>query len=341
MGWGRVRLYCVLAAVVSHVADAIFFKLLKDDRLVGDPQPLIDRMREAVDVVFGLPDLVWSRLACMAQLLDGPDDLRQMCCRAVYTFCSGVSRKLISRLTSRPLTLSQGDISANLDELEAEEDEPSDLVTRNLWNLLRKELMPRTQLEGVVREFHGIGCTAIAAEHPHLGITLIRKFHKRYSEKQLLLRAAIYNAIRVVPKVINYVPAETKLARMKALCPLKLSGYNIHVKLTSQAHQAAEGVTSTPLEEQTQILRDAASSWQGMSKTDKRTLRGIAHEERKQHQHALERQIEQAERDLEIRKEKDDARCSVGNSFGGWLGFTFTWGDMQAMQDMWQGSNFG
>jgi hypothetical protein len=228
---GDRRLFIVIVAVVSKVAEGVIAALMEDPRAVRNYQKLWERIARDMLFVVSIQDRVWHTLAAVCDV--HADSLRSQCISAAHVVFHFFWRRLLQPLTLRPWCLALGRIGDNLRQLEAEEEAPDDQTTFQLWVLLRSGY-PFNELLKLVELFREIPFTTLAAEQQHGVFSALHRFHPDYSENMLTARAMLSTTWRMFPKTSLLEKRRARLGlkrcKLKRKQPNKISGRHMYVK---------------------------------------------------------------------------------------------------------------
>ena len=277
---------------------------MKDDRLIISLELFKAKMRCQVKIVFGLPPLVWKRLALLTTSVEDWQELQQMGHRAVLCVCAGIRTRILDRLEAFPWSLGVGDIHTNLENLRYSDEKPTNMTTGNLWDALRSGDLTLAEGEAAVELIRNVACSSMLAEQPHIGISMAKKYHKEYHERMLIMAATLYNINRCVPRAFNFLPLEIRKTRLAAKRPQNITAYNMHVSVATRAHRDCSDNGAVTFEEQSDVLKAAAVSWKTVDRQDRRVLREVARSEISKRRKVIKDSMEELEKEYWIKFEE-------------------------------------
>jgi len=194
----EVRLLLVEVAVASRVSEDALASLMEGPRVVVTYHELWQTLAEEMRWVVTLPTSTWEKLASVTSAT--ADILRADCIAASHVSMHFSWRRVLEPASRRPWSLARGDLAANLDALAAEEEDPADEVSHQLW-LLARNGFPRAQLLGVLRLMQEIGWSTMTVEQQHGSVATLRRLHPEYGVETLTSRAMAMMLRRLQPKL--------------------------------------------------------------------------------------------------------------------------------------------
>lgn len=228
-GIGRLsqamKKYCIMAALVSYVPDAVLAETLVDDRLVRHATHLKELAQEEIEWVGALDAFTWERLSA---LLGGeflPWELCHSALHACQVTRAFMHERVFSVLSDYPWRLAVGDIQKNLDLLAASEEPIPDSCAHKVRLLLRAGFN-RTRLEEGVALLREVPWSSVPVEQAHASAAVLHRFHPGYSEDLLSTRATLHQCRHLFqnPDLAKEDKAQKRLEAMQRRNPEKTSG---------------------------------------------------------------------------------------------------------------------
>lgn len=188
----QVREYIVIASLACYPVEGLTLSLLEDDRFLFLAQGLWQELKEEELYVSSLPSAVWSALAVAIgeQGYDG-QQLRDDTVSSMRVAIAYVDRNLYAPLRQYPLSLTQGDISANLKEFAAQDPANLDLVSKKIHCCM--QFVP-AQVYHALRLLADTAWGISLVEKGHAAGAFVKRHHRTLGQAQLELRAFVNDA---------------------------------------------------------------------------------------------------------------------------------------------------
>ena len=191
--------YAIVAALASNLCDSVLLSMLEDDRLARRVEHIDACMLEEVGWLENLEDIMWERLSnlladCPSKVLKTQTILSSISSGAYVTW------RTLSNLKTYPWRLCSGDVEANLAELEAMDEPPSnDPTTAKIHKLLQLGYNRSVLIEGI-RLLGQVHWTTASVEQGHGSAATVHRMHKHYGSNMLSQRAFLHMFDQLVAK---------------------------------------------------------------------------------------------------------------------------------------------
>ena len=140
--------------------------------------------------------------------------LKDEAIRAAHVSYHFIWRRVLDPASKLPWKLCRGDIAANIQEIIDMATPPDEPVSNNIWELSRKDF-PVSQLTMVVDLLGECPWSSLPAEQQHASVSLLHRHHPDYGLEQLVSRALLHQAVRLLPH-------PSKIEKKIAMCIRKL-----------------------------------------------------------------------------------------------------------------------
>ena len=162
-----------------------------------------------------------------------PTELQDRVLAAAHLSYHFLWRRVLQPASLYPWKLCRGDIRANLEELSELESVPEEPCTQHICELLQ-EGHPMPQLVEAVQLLAECPWSSMPAEQQHASVALLHRHHQEYEVNQLICRALLHQAVRVLPhqsKIDKQVAKVCKkMEKVQRAVPQRASGSHMLVK---------------------------------------------------------------------------------------------------------------
>ena len=228
-GSGRLSLsmkkYCIMAALVSYVPDAVLAETLADDRLVRQASHLKELTLEGIEWVGAIEAFTWERLSTILQGELLPSELCHNALHSCQVARAFMHERIFSSLAEYPWRLAVGNIQENLDLLAASEEPIADSCAHKI-RLLARAGFNRSRLEEGVALLREVPWSSVPVEQAHASAAVLHRFHPGYSEDMLSTRATLHQCRHLFqnPELAKEGRAQKRLEALQRRNPEKSSG---------------------------------------------------------------------------------------------------------------------
>jgi len=219
-------------ALVSRPADALMSLLMEDSRVTRRVRDIKDCLVQEMRWLSELPHAVWSTLAKVCGY-DSGGDFSEKCISAAHTSVGFIHFRILKTVESRPWSLCQGDIAANLAALKSE-DEPHDDVTRKVWHCLQLGWPSFTDLVRGVDSWNDLEWDTKETEKQHANAATLMRFHPEYTLETMTSRSMTMQANKLLPRPTRDEKAlaqvQAKIEKLRTRQVEKAGGRHLFVK---------------------------------------------------------------------------------------------------------------
>ena len=181
----RTRMLLSVAALGTMATEVFIFKMLEDDRLFLHARETHTDVVAKMEEVAQLPDLVWDRMSTVARCDPGEYMHEALFSQAIsYGF---LMQEVFEQVNEEPLSLTQGDIDANVAELSERTTVPTNNATARMKKSLDQGMRPARLVSALV-DLKEAPMTTELTEEAHAIGAMLRRQRKFLSEKQLRVR---------------------------------------------------------------------------------------------------------------------------------------------------------
>ena len=284
-GFGRLNEamlhYSLIAAISARPSEALSLALLEDDRAVMHIDAYEAHLRDEVTWIEDISEPVWEMLASVVKPGSFCRAVRSECLDAAHASCAYIYMHFLKEVRSMPWSLAVGDVSANLDVLEASDQTLRDPVAKKIKQLLQMKSNRVELVEGVgmLRECRW---STVLAEQLHAHGAVLHKLHREYGEETLCARTGcsyLRHLTAQEPLQKEEQKAKKKLTLLSRKNPDKATGR--HNFLGAFAHTAKEIKAPTrklTLEETRANWAQGSKQWDAMPASVKRVYASSASE---------------------------------------------------------------
>ena len=236
-----LRRYCVVAALVAHVPDAVLSEALVDDRLVRRAAVLKEAMLEELLWVEGIDASIWAILAAVVGNNEEAKALQSTTMHSCHVAAAFVQHKVFNAVEGYPWNLAVGDVGLNLDALATSTEEIADACTHKI-RLLVQNGFPREQLIRGIALFREVSWSSVPVEQSHASAAILHRFHPEYSMEMLTARATLHQCSHLfltpteAGKEARYA---TRLDNLRKKDPLKVNGRSLFLAELMQSAKAS------------------------------------------------------------------------------------------------------
>jgi hypothetical protein len=187
----EVQRLLAIAAVSNYPMENFVLELLKDDRFMLRAAYLRGVLDRETQLVANLPNCCWDFLAELvtADADFGGWELRHCTMRSMMVSLSYVEEQGYSQLNRLPLSLTQGDITNNLERLRTSDVNVLDAQSRKIQICFRID--PARTRDAVTLLQHAAGSTGLS-EKGHAPASILKKLHNHLEPKSLKLRSFVH-----------------------------------------------------------------------------------------------------------------------------------------------------
>jgi hypothetical protein len=187
-----VKKYVAIAALACYPLEGFTLSLLEDDRFLLQAAELHDDIKVEAEYVGNLPDSFWDMVARLVAEpgYDG-GQLRSDTLEAIRTSMAYLDRNAYADLRCLPMSLTQGDVDKNLQELLGKDIHDADSLTKKIHFCAR--FLPR-QTRQAFRLVQDMPCGIGLVEKGHAAGAFVRRHHATLGEDQLEVRAFVNEA---------------------------------------------------------------------------------------------------------------------------------------------------
>jgi len=221
----NMKHYCIFAAVVSYVPDAVLAELLVDDRLARHGARLQKLVMEEISWVGALDAFIWQRFSAVLGGAALPWELCHSALHAGQVARAFMHERIFSAVQGYPWKLAVGNVQENFDALAASDEPHSDSCTHKNRLLLRAGFSRASLAEGVAL-LAEVPWSSVPVEQAHASAATLHRFHPGYSEEMLATRATLHQCRHLFqdPEQAKEARAQQRLTVMQRKNPAKTSG---------------------------------------------------------------------------------------------------------------------
>ena len=238
-----VKRYLAVAALAAYPVESFTLGILEDDRFLLRARELWGGVNMELDYVSHFPRLLWVYLASAVgdPALDF-HDMRSMVIEAARVSIAYLDRNLYSPLREKPLSLTQGDMDHNLEELRARDVTGDDDLTKKIHFCMH---LCAHQCKQAMRLVLDAPCSIALVEKGHAAGAFVKRFHRTLGQAQLELRAFLNEVrplFRMSPEQARSLKLQRDLERLLTQARLvRFSGRNL---LASRLLEHARATTA-------------------------------------------------------------------------------------------------
>jgi hypothetical protein len=196
-----VRLLAAIAAFCAGPSDRLLELLFEDDRLLLKGSEYLACVRDEVASLQRLGGYTWKRVATLISEDFDVKELIHLVMKATFTSVGYCWRSLFLQLEQQPLSITQGDIGANLRAfLAAPLPDPCAYLTAQIY---RSGTVHGLNVDYLVRALslaRKLPCSTNLVEQGHGCGATIMKHHQRIGEAQLRARSTVFACKSLVRK---------------------------------------------------------------------------------------------------------------------------------------------
>jgi hypothetical protein len=312
-----LKVYVVVNAMCSQVADSVLQELLEDDRLAARVTALKEVMAVSLQWLSGLPSEVWNILA---QLTDGEStgvDVHSYCLQAAHIQAAFMDHRFFEPASRLPWSLCQGDVQANLRALQGDPQGIADHTARKIAKLLALGFNTEL-LEQGIRLFREVSWSTVAVEQGHGSCAVLKRQHQECSGRTIAARAMLHQCRHFFnpdARLAHVNKLSQRLAVVARQKPQRVSGRSL---LLAELNRAADrssfdGSASNALRKN--LVRQLSTVWHGLSPVLRDHLERVAVAQGKNRQ----AEVETGLRDLRVQLHLEQERLAQEVSAGAYV----------------------
>ena len=191
-----VKKLAVVLSFACTVPEAVQLRLLKDDRFLRIAAEARSTMNEKVIYLQDLPDMVWCRSARLIAATESPDVLRSESLQCSYIACGYMWHEFFEQLERPPLSMTQGNIAANVADLVAGPPPVDDEISRRVHQTATVWFSEPAAVRGLETATDLSGTVTLVEQAHSSGATTMRD-SKQMGEQQMCSEAYLHTARRM------------------------------------------------------------------------------------------------------------------------------------------------
>jgi hypothetical protein len=252
-GFDRLRLkphrkkFAAIAALGAAPSIRVIRALEQDDRVPMRVPELRQLMILEIERIASLRMSTWEMFAKVSEMEAWA--LRNDVMKSMCTSCAYMETNLFREASSSPWDLCQGDVDSNLRNLKANDDPPTERTKYKVWRMLRRGDNFYMVREGVLL-LRNAAWSLKGAEEAHASATLMKKFHKQYSQFMLISRALLHHGRPLVRGERNNLALariDRKLDALEKRQPEHLAGRQLFFHELARAAKERAALVSQEL----------------------------------------------------------------------------------------------
>lgn len=253
-----------VVSVGSHVADAVLFLLLQDDRVVAQLDAIDDLMQDRLDMVQNILPNTWYIIGEATQISQ-----KSLCDQSTAASLAAVAHIQEALLAARrpPWDLAKGDVDENLTTLDKLRDEPAEEVTCKVWKLLKLG-WSRDELKQGLTLLRQVHWSSTPVEQAHSGSHHAMRRRKQYRGRTMRARVMLHMMRGLVvydvkDKARRRLTAQ--LQRLRRWQPNRITGRHVFLERASAKLRAKSVARASRHPMQLSLMKQHAKSWGAMS----------------------------------------------------------------------------